>query len=62
VIYYYDDAPEADIMFWQHFSNILYVYLPTLEYVFITKIAAYRAKDQNDIKLLIQARAGHSQP
>lgn len=53
-VYYYDDAPEADVVFWRSFSNALYVYLPTLEYMFATKIAAYRAKDLNDIKMLVQ--------
>lgn len=48
-IYYYDDAPSAEVQFWRSFGNILYVYLPTMSYMFATKIAAYRAKDRKDI-------------
>lgn len=53
-IYYYDDAPSAEVTFWRSFGNILYVYLPTMQYMFATKVAAYRAKDRNDIRVLIQ--------
>jgi hypothetical protein len=52
--YYYDDAPQPDVTFWRSFENILYVYLPTLEYIFATKIAAYRPKDAKDIMMLMQ--------
>lgn len=54
-VYYYDDAPQAEGIFWRSFGNILYVYLPTMEYMLATKIAAYRPKDTRDIQLLIQA-------
>lgn len=53
-VYYYDDAPQAEVTFWRTFGNILYVYLPTMRYMFATKIAAYRQKDAKDIKILIQ--------
>lgn len=53
-VYYYDDAPHAEVIFWRSFSNILSIYLPTMEYVFATKIAAYRPKDSNDIQMLTQ--------
>lgn len=52
--YYYDDAPEVDVAFWRHFGKCLLVYIPTVEYVFATKMMAYRPKDQDDIKLLIR--------
>lgn len=52
--YYYDDAPEVDVELWRSFGKCLLVYLPTAEYVFATKMMAYRPKDQDDIKLLIQ--------
>ncbi len=52
--YYYDDAPQPDVTFWRSFGEMLYVYLPTPEYMFATKIAAYRPKDENDIKALIK--------
>ena len=51
--YYYDDAPSVDVLFWRSFAGILFVYLPTPEYVFATKIMAYRPKDQDDLRLLI---------
>lgn len=54
-IYYYDDAPYAEGLFWRTFQQILYVYLPTMEYMLATKIAAYRPKDIKDIQLLLQA-------
>ncbi len=53
-VYYYDDAPQAEVRFWRSFEDILYVYLPTMEYVLATKIAAYRLKDASDIQLLIR--------
>ncbi len=53
-IYYYDDAPSAEVQFWRSFGNILYVYLPTMSYMFATKIAAYRAKDRRDIQVLMR--------
>lgn len=52
--YYYDDAPQPDVTFWRSFGNTLYIYLPTLEYIFATKIAAYRPKDETDITLLMK--------
>lgn len=52
--YYYDDAPSIDVMFWRSFAGRLFLYLPTPEYVFATKIMANRLKDQDDIRLLIQ--------
>lgn len=52
--YYYDDAPQPDVTFWRSFADVLYVYLPTLEYMFATKIAAYRPKDATDIKVLMK--------
>ena len=52
--YYYDDAPQPDVTFWRSFRDVLYVYLPTLAYVFSTKIAASRPKDEQDIHALIQ--------
>lgn len=54
-VYYYDDAPQADVLFWRSFENVLYVYLPTMQYMLATKIAAYRQKDRRDITLLLQA-------
>ena len=52
-VYFYDDAPHAEVTFWRFFENILFVYLPTMEYILATKIAAYRPKDADDIQLLI---------
>ena len=53
-IYYYDDTRYAEVTFWRSFgNNILHVYLPTLEYMFATKIAAYRPKDMKDIQSII---------
>jgi len=52
--YYYDDAPSIDVLFWRSFEGRLFVYLPTPDYVFATKIMANRPKDQQDIRLLIQ--------
>ena len=53
-VYYYDDAPQAEGTLWRSFGSVLYVYLPTMEYILATKIAAYRPKDATDIQLLIQ--------
>jgi hypothetical protein len=53
-VYYYDDAPSPDVSFWRSFGGVIFVYLPTKEYIFATKIAAYRVKDQEDIKLLVR--------
>ncbi len=53
-VYYYDDAPQAEVTFWRSFGDLLYVYLPTIEYMFATKIAAYRPKDADDIQFLLQ--------
>ncbi len=53
-VYFYDDAPHAEGVFWRSFGNILSVYLPTMEYMLATKIAAYRPKDMGDIKILIR--------
>ena len=52
-VYFYDDAPRAEVTFWRSFEDILFVYLPTMEYILATKIAAYRPKDADDIQLLI---------
>ncbi|MGH2509248.1 MAG: hypothetical protein ACRDHZ_17850, partial [Ktedonobacteraceae bacterium] len=59
-VYYYDDAPHAEGLFWRAFGNLLYVYLPTMEYMLATKIAAYRPKDAKDIQLLIRALDLHT--
>ncbi len=59
-VYYYDDAPQAEVTFWRAFGTTLYVYLPTLEYIFATKIAAYRPKDAHDIQILIQELQLHA--
>ena len=53
-VYFYDDAPHAEVSFWRSFEDIIYVYLPTMEYILATKIAAYRPKDADDIQLLIR--------
>ena len=53
-VYYYDDAPQAEVTFWRSFGDMLYIYLPTIEYIFATKIAAYRPKDAGDIQFLMQ--------
>ena len=59
-VYYYDDAPQAEGTLWRSFGGILYVYLPTMEYILATKIAAYRPKDAGDIQLLIQELNVHT--
>jgi hypothetical protein len=53
-VYFYDDAPRAEVTFWRSFKDILFVYLPTMEYILATKIAAYRPKDADDIQILIR--------
>ena len=53
-IYYYDDAPSAEVQFWRSFETLLYVYLPTMPYMLATKLAAYRTKDRNDIQVLLR--------
>lgn len=53
-VYFYDDAPFAEVTFWRSFKDILFVYLPTMEYILATKIAAYRPKDADDIETLIR--------
>lgn len=52
-VYFYDDAPHAEVTFWRAFEDIVYVYLPTAEYMLATKIAAYRPKDADDIQQLL---------
>jgi hypothetical protein len=42
------------VTFWRSFENTLFVYLPTMEYILATKIAAYRPKDADDIQFLIR--------
>jgi hypothetical protein len=51
-VYLYDDAPQAEAVFWRSFEDVLFLYLPTREYVFALKVAAFRAKDQDDIRVL----------
>lgn len=53
-VYYYDDAPHAEVVFWRSFGETLWIYLPTMQYMLATKLAAYRPKDANDIQMLIQ--------
>lgn len=53
-VYLYDDAPRADIYLWRVFEGVLYVYLPTAEYVFALKVTAYRRKDRDDCKALMR--------
>jgi hypothetical protein len=53
-VYLYDDAPLAEATFWRSFAGVLFIYLPTREYVFALKMAAFRAKDQGDIKILVR--------
>ena len=59
-VYYYDDAPHAEVLFWRSFGNTLCIYLPTMEYMLATKIAAYRPKDAKDIQILIQELKIHT--
>lgn len=59
-VYFYDDAPHAEVTFWRSFEDILFVYLPTMEYILATKIAAYRPKDADDIQLLIRDLNTHT--
>jgi hypothetical protein len=53
-VYLYDDAPGADIYLWQSWANMLFIYLPTSEYVFALKVTAYRDKDKGDCKVLMR--------
>jgi hypothetical protein len=53
-VYFYDDAPHVEVTFWRSFGDLIFVYLPTMEYMLATKIAAYRPKDADDIQMLIQ--------
>lgn len=53
-VYLYDDAPNADIYLWRTWSGVLFVYLPTKEYIFTLKMAAFRRKDVADCKVLAQ--------
>lgn len=53
-VYYYDDAPQAEVSFWREFGGLLYVYLPSREYILATKIAAWRQKDEEDIRVLLR--------
>lgn len=59
-VYYYDDAPHAEVIFWRSFGNTLCIYLPTMEYMLATKIAAYRPKDAKDIQILIRELKIHT--
>jgi hypothetical protein len=43
----------VEVQFWRSFGKRLFVYLPVLDYVFATKVMAFRPKDQDDIRLLI---------
>lgn len=52
-VYLYDDAPQAEVFFWRAFREVLFIYLPTAEYVLALKIAAWRPKDENDIQMLL---------
>jgi hypothetical protein len=52
--YYYDDAPHPEVRLWQVFGHLLFVYLPTPQYILATKIMAGRQKDIKDIKLLME--------
>jgi DNA-directed RNA polymerase subunit F len=53
-VYYYDDAPQVEVSFWREFGGLLYVYLPSMEYILATKIAAWRPKDEDDIRVLLR--------
>lgn len=52
--YLYDSAPGADAYLWRSFANLLFVYLPTDEYVFTLKLLAYRRQDRVDLQMLLQ--------
>ena len=39
--------------------HVLFVYLPTMAYVFATKIVAYRRKDLKDIQILMHELGIH---
>ncbi len=51
--YLYDSAPDADAYLWRVFADVLFVYLPTDEYMLALKIAAYRRKDRVDCLVLL---------
>jgi hypothetical protein len=51
-VYYYDDAPRVEVTFWREFAGLLYVYLPSLEYILATKLKSFRPKDEPDILAL----------
>lgn len=51
--YLYDSAPGADAYLWRVFSDLLYVYLPTAEYMFTLKLIANRRKDKADIRVIV---------
>lgn len=53
-VYYYEDAPEAEVTFWRSFNDLIFVYLPIKEYILATKIAASRQQDEKDIQRLLQ--------
>lgn len=53
-VYYYDDAPQAEVAFWRAFGELLYIYLPSREYILATKLAAWRPKDEDDIRILLR--------
>lgn len=52
--YLYDDAPYPDVQLWEVFGSLLYVYLPSPEYILATKLAASRPKDTRDIEVLMK--------
>ncbi len=49
-VYFYDDAPHVEVTFWRSFEDLIFVYLPTMEYILATKNAAYRPKMRDDIQ------------
>ncbi len=59
-VYLYDDAPGADIYLWRTWAGVLFLYLPTAEYVFALKMAAYRRKDVPDCKALARDLGIHA--
>lgn len=59
-VYFYDDAPHAEVTFWRAFGNTVYAYLPTAAYVLATKIAAFRPKDADDIQQLLRDLGIHT--
>lgn len=50
--YYYDDAPHVPVSFWREFGGLLYVYLPSMQYILATKLKCFRPKDEQDIRVL----------